>query len=606
MLGKTFARPALGALSGLDEAQVEPLLASLVRKEVLGVQADARSPEHGQYGFLQDLVRHVAYETLSKRERQREAPRRRASTSPRTSPGSEDEVVEVIASHYLDAYEALPDAEDAPEIKRQARETLARAGERAASLAAAEEARRYFEQACGLADEPLERASLLDRAGEMATRSADPEAARELFEEAIALFEAHGDTHAAARAAGALGHSLAFTGRRDEALARMERAFDVISADEPDEDLALLAGRLALTYWFSGNLERAAERSEFALDIAEAHRYMKPLVVGLRGRAAVAWSRGHSEEALAISKRGLELALENDLAEDAQVSYFILSDTAFRDDRYAEALAYLEQALALARKLGDRPHEWAVLAESSYPLYMLGSWDEALNRIEEPTEEQTRSGGVLLSLLTSLLEIHLHRGRLDAARHVFSLFAHLEGSSDVQDRSCFLSARSSLNLAEKRLPEALADAEAAIEATQTLGWGQQAAKQAFVTGLEAALVLGEHDRARELMAPVERAPAGMRAPFLDAQAHRFRARLDGDEAGFEAAERLFAEVGLPFWLAVVRLEHGELLAAQDRPDEAAPLLAEARETFERLQATPWLERARQASPEGREPEPVAG
>ena len=46
------------------EADVEPLLASLVRKEVLGVQADPRSPEHGQYGFLQDLVRHVAYETL--------------------------------------------------------------------------------------------------------------------------------------------------------------------------------------------------------------------------------------------------------------------------------------------------------------------------------------------------------------------------------------------------------------------------------------------------------------------------------------------------------------------------------------------------------------
>ena len=68
------ARPsraaALAALAGLDErASSSRLLASLVRKEVLGLQADPRSPEHGQYGFLQDLVRHVAYETLSKRER---------------------------------------------------------------------------------------------------------------------------------------------------------------------------------------------------------------------------------------------------------------------------------------------------------------------------------------------------------------------------------------------------------------------------------------------------------------------------------------------------------------------------------------------------------
>src|SRR5439155_6660826 len=69
VFGKTFTRQALAALSGLAVEQLEPLLASLVRKEVLGLQADVRSPEHGQYGFLQDLVRHVAYETLSRHER---------------------------------------------------------------------------------------------------------------------------------------------------------------------------------------------------------------------------------------------------------------------------------------------------------------------------------------------------------------------------------------------------------------------------------------------------------------------------------------------------------------------------------------------------------
>ena len=62
------ARPsrsdALAALSGISRATSMPLLAALVRKEVLGVQADPRSPERGQYGFLQDLVRRVAYETL--------------------------------------------------------------------------------------------------------------------------------------------------------------------------------------------------------------------------------------------------------------------------------------------------------------------------------------------------------------------------------------------------------------------------------------------------------------------------------------------------------------------------------------------------------------
>ncbi len=226
--------------------------------------------------------------------------------------------------------------------------------------------------------------------------------------------------------------------------------------------------------------------------------------------------------------------------------------------------------------------------------------------LEDPTEEQTRSGGVLLSLLTGVLEIHLHRARLEDARRIFELFSHLESSVDVQDRSSYLAARASLNRAEGRFREALADADAAFEATGTLGFGAQGLKQAVVAALESALALGDSAKVRELISFLEEAPPGRRAPFLEAQALRFRARLDDDESGYEAAESIFRERELAFWLAVVQLEHGELLVEKGRPDEAAPLLAEARETFERLEASPWLERAAKAPAGGREPEPVAG
>ena len=69
VLGKTFTRRAAAAISGMSESELEPILSALVRKEVLSLQADPRSPERGQYGFLQDLVRRVAYETMPKRER---------------------------------------------------------------------------------------------------------------------------------------------------------------------------------------------------------------------------------------------------------------------------------------------------------------------------------------------------------------------------------------------------------------------------------------------------------------------------------------------------------------------------------------------------------
>jgi class 3 adenylate cyclase len=48
VLGKTFTKQALAALTGEPEADVEALLHGLVRKEVLSIQADPRSPERGQ------------------------------------------------------------------------------------------------------------------------------------------------------------------------------------------------------------------------------------------------------------------------------------------------------------------------------------------------------------------------------------------------------------------------------------------------------------------------------------------------------------------------------------------------------------------------------
>jgi class 3 adenylate cyclase/tetratricopeptide (TPR) repeat protein len=588
VLGKTFTQDALGALAGSD-VEIEPLLTALARKEVLGVQADPRSPEHGQYGFLQDLVRHVAYETLSKRERR--ARHLAAAAHLRAAfAADEDEVVEVIASHYLAAHEAAPDADDAAEIKGKARAMLVRAGERAESLAAAAEARRYFEQAAELIEDPSDRAALLDSAGEMAARAGDPDSACRLFEEAIELHEQQGDTHAAARVMSRLGRVLGRTGRRDEAMARGERALDVISEDEPDEDLALLAASLSLGYWFSGDLERAAERAELALDISEAHVYPAALATALRAKAAVAHSRGHAEEAEALLKHALQFALDHDVVEEARICYFWLSDRCFQRDEYGNALRYLDEALALTRKLGDRPSEWSVLAERTYPIFMLGRWDEALAASEEFTQEHIDAGGLLLSMLQSAVEIHVQRGELAEARLVLSLFSRLEESTDTQELSSYLACRAALQRAEGQLRDALADGEAAIEAGRAaFGISSQSSKQGIVEALEAAIALNESVKIEELLALVEDVPVGSRPPYLDAQAKRFRARLDGDPSGYDAAAERFGELSLPFWLAVTLLEHGELTGDKSSLDEA-------REIFDGLKATPWLERLDAVAP----------
>ena len=586
VLGKTFTLSALATLSGRPESDIEPLLVTLVRKEVLSLQADPRSPEHGQYGFLQDLVRHVAYETLSRHERKT---RHLAAAEYLAASVAEDEVAEVVASHLVEAYRAVPDAPDSAEIKERARNALIRAGERAAALAAAAEGQRYFEQAADLTDEPLERAATLVRAGDLAGYAGDPDTGRRLIEESIAIYDAEGDTHAAARASGRLARVLGFTGHRDEALERMERAFDVISADEPDEDLAMLAAQLSRTYWFNGDIERAAARAELALEIAETQRLAGPLALALRAKGAVAFSLGHAEESVALMKHALEFSLEHDLADDANVCYFILSDRCFRFDRYTEALEYLDKSLALARKQGDRPAEWAALSERTYPFLMHGRWDEVVETTDEFTQEQVDSGGVVLSLLQAGVEVHIQRGELDAARRIYSLFSRLESSADVQDRDSHFAATAVLRRAEGQLEEAISAGVATLEFGRTLGYNAQGIKSGVVEAIEAALTLRDLVKAEELLGFIEGLRPGT-SPYLEAHARRWRARLSPDGSGYAQAADSFRELRLPFWLAVTQLEHAERLVEQGRAVEAEPLLTEARETFARLRARPWLER----------------
>src|SRR5207244_9312177 len=149
-------------------------------------------------GFLQDLVKRVAYETLSKRDRKQR--HLRAAGWLESSGGYDpDEVVEVIASHYLEAYQAMPDAEDASEIRAKARDAFEAAGGRAESLAAHAEAERYYVLASELVDDPVQQAKLLESAGRVAYASARSDVAEELYGRALELLDAAGDRHAAAR-----------------------------------------------------------------------------------------------------------------------------------------------------------------------------------------------------------------------------------------------------------------------------------------------------------------------------------------------------------------------------------------------------------------------
>src|SRR5207244_3137544 len=148
-------------------------------------------------------------------------------------------------------------------------DALARAGERASSLAASAEAQRYFEQAAELSEETLVAAGLIDRAGQMAVRAGEQIAARALFDRSHAAYAATGDSRSAALVSARPPELEFVEGHAQQAVARLEPALAALTGEEPDEVVAAVAAQLGRFLVLSEKGDRAAPILEQALELAE-------------------------------------------------------------------------------------------------------------------------------------------------------------------------------------------------------------------------------------------------------------------------------------------------------------------------------------------------
>ena len=601
VLGKTFTKPGLAALTGISEAELEPLLAALVRKDLLTVQSDARSPERGNYGFLQALVQRIAHDTLSRKEQK--VRHLAAAEYLEQSWGSEEtEIVEVIASHYLDAYRADPAAPDAAELRMTAREALARAGRRAASLAANEQAQRYFEEAAALADERALQAELLLQAGVAADDDRRAGDAIPLLEQAIDLWTGEGLTHPASRGEARLAMACFNHGQVDTAVERMGRSFDVLRSDEPDADLAMLAAQLARFRVLTDDLDGALEPLEFALEIGEALLLPDVVSDALNTKALIITLHGRGEEGLALMRHAVDLALEHDVAENALRAYFNLSFLMAGQDRIEEAARYDELGQDFARRRGNRQWEETFEGHLRANRFFLGHWDEIDTPVDElearPWDELTWT--LRLDFAGLVVPLFAACGRFGEAQMILE-HVPAEARAETQERVSIALARATLAHGEGRWQDALDFAVEASAVRTAMGTHHPLFKHALAVAVDAAVCIGDLTRAEEMVEPVRGLPPARRSPFIDAQIARYDAHVaaaaadaETAERRFRAAESLLRETGARFWLAVVLLEHLEWLATSGQ--ESAELLTEAREIFDRLGARPWVERADAVAP----------
>jgi len=345
VLGQSFTVEAVAAVAGAQPAELTDRLDRLVRRELLTVEADPRSPERGQYMFVQALVREVAYQNLAKADR-----RQRHLAAARYFEGlGSEELSGVLASHYLAAYQASRPGEEADALAAQARIALQAAAERASSLHSGRQALAHLEQAMIVTKDPAEQALLHLRAAELGDLSSRDAGLRHA-EQARDLFKSVGDAHGALRAATWVGRHLTSAKQESQASETFEAA---LAEAEPIRDSAEYAEALAelsRVYMMAQRSEEAVATADRAMELAGKHRQTRAVVEALINKGTALLTMGRTVEAESVLRGAIAVADRNNLPNAAlRARNNLLASVV---DSLSEAEELVEESYEMAVRLG--------------------------------------------------------------------------------------------------------------------------------------------------------------------------------------------------------------------------------------------------------------
>jgi class 3 adenylate cyclase/tetratricopeptide (TPR) repeat protein len=605
VLGTTFPAEALIAVSGRDERDVRAALAELVRRDVFSVSADRLSPERGSYQFAQQMLRQVAYDTLSRRDRKARHLQVAAHLRA-TFAGDGEEVADVIAQHYLDALNAVPDDPDIAEVRGQAIGALIRAAERAERTGAPARAASSYATAAELAtsgtadgqldaqDGSPDAAGLWERAARAADLSGDYAAAVEHADVARDYHLQRGRVRAAARAQAIAGQALRIRGRLTEAREQLTAAVGVLRA-EPDADTVRALDQLAALEVFEGSPDGDRLSTE-SLILGQALDVGASQLSGLLRTRAMHLARAERPtEAVAYLREAAQLATQAD--DNLKLGSALANLSVVLTDP-ASAAEAARAAAGHFRRVGSPDSLGAAIGSLAAHLMQLGDWDAA----EEELTQAIASGELAENeeIAYWRAELAALRGDATTAETMLEGLADMRASESAQDEASVSSLEAVTAAARGQLQDALRHARRALAHADAFGIGRLAEEWALAA--RAAFEVRDIAAARELLAMLESHQSGPAVPLLRAERALARARLAGHDgepaagAAFAAAISTLREVGWPYYLAHGLLDHAQYLLRQDDAEAAGIAIQEARDIGERLRCQPLLDRAADLAP----------
>ncbi|HEU5325261.1 MAG TPA: adenylate/guanylate cyclase domain-containing protein [Candidatus Limnocylindria bacterium] len=584
VLGQSFSREALVAVTRVDEGEVDGMLRHLAQRELIDVDDDPRSPERGQYRFVQGLLREVAYGTLARDDRRT----RHLAAARYYETLGDDERAGVLAQHYVDAYQAHPDGPEGAAVAAQARVALRAASQRAAALGSHRRALQYIESALSVTTDQREELDLRVAAGTRAGDAGLMEPAVTHLERAIDIARLLGEHSIRRRATTTLADVLT-EGRQKESQQLLEQLLAEPDFDESDPEYLNAATQLAKVHMRRLEDLKAIELADRMLPLVERGGDQELALDLLITRGVALGNLNRNVEATALIQGALESALRGGHVDVALRGYTNLGYVLASDDVQA-AHRVSREGVEMAIKTGKTWPIRYLVGNAIDGALEIGEWDWLLRTVAEQDQGELELAERIWYSAYRLLvetfrgeEVEHEAGEIyEASRTVDDLQYLLIGSYPM-------TAWALVNGHYDRVMQ-ISDGllgQGPINAAEVAAWAARAA--AWAGDVEALRRYAEASRATR---------SGRRSEVLLHATSGQLAALEGRDAdaraAFAAALRLSRDLGLRFWTGLIALDVLTLGAME--PDERARAADEARVIFTDLGATPLLRRLDQVGP----------
>jgi tetratricopeptide (TPR) repeat protein len=592
VVGRVFWVGALAYMSGLDERAVEQGLRTVARKELLRPVRTSSVKGQAEYSFGHLLIRDVAYQQIPRAARVRKH-RAAAAWIERLAGDRVTDHAEILAHHYGQALQLARAAgldDDARELEAQARRFLIMAGDRALKFDA-RKAEAFYRQALELCPpRHPERARLLVKTAESALVGGRLSEAQGDFEEAVVEFRARGAMLGAGEAMVRLAAAYWFRGETDRKRALLAQAIDLLEREPPSRELALAYTDTAADHMVAQRSQECAIWSEKALALARELGLDAEAIRARQLRGLARCQLSDVAGGLADLREALRLSLDLGLGNETIRSYGNLGDWVWIAEGPAQGLEVKRAGIEFGERRGlTLPVMWA-RAETLWPLFDLGQWDELLRIAGDLIGWDRREGGgqVTVVALTYMAYVFVRRGELTRALALADEF--LPRAREIRDPQVLVPAVLVVSLIEHARGNhstAVRLIEEIVEVTRD--------RPVFRTrylpeALRVCVAAGAIRLAEGLLDTAVHRAARHRYSMLTG-----RAVLTEAQGSHDAASALYGEVaeqwahyGFALERGQAALGVGRCLVALGRRPEAAVRLGEARTAFDALRAGPLL------------------